>query len=222
MRDFYTLCCNIGRSWGPCTEKRGEILSSFFFNEMHNCKLVFKIIVFFLALMFLTSIAQAIIILKCKSSTFVIDEKLKKAGPKSPKHTRMYNYRNISPEKIVFEFATRSAEKASIIWRVILDLEKLKLRATDVQVSDKDINKIFKLAENAAAGKVDYDKVDELKKELFEKYYIKPENFDDFEGEVLQSAMSEDPEDHALEPDNRGKKGKFYQVSFSWKCALLN
>ena len=143
--------------------------------------------------MFLTSSAQAIIILKCKSSTFVIDEKLKKAGPKSPKHTRMYNYRNISPEKIVFEFATRSAEKASIIWRVILDLEKLKLRATDVQVSDKDINKIFKLAENAAAGKVDYDKVDELKKELFEKYYIKPENFDDFEGEVLQSAMSEDP-----------------------------
>ena len=222
MRDFYTLCCNIGRSWGPCTEKRGEILSSFFFNEMHNCKLVFKIIVFFLALMFLTSSAQAIIILKCKSSTFVIDEKLKKAGPKSPKHTRMYNYRNISPEKIVFEFATRSAEKASIIWRVILDLEKLKLRATDVQVSDKDINKIFKLAENAAAGKVDYDKVDELKKELFEKYYIKPENFDDFEGEVLQSAMSEDPEDHVLEPDNKGKKGKFYQVSFSRKCTILN
>jgi hypothetical protein len=222
MRDFYTLCCNIGRSWGPCTEKRGEILSSFFFNEMHNCKLVFKIIVFFLALMFLTSSAQAIIILKCKSSTFVIDEKLKKAGPKSPKHTRMYNYRNISPEKIVFEFATRSAEKASIIWRVILDLEKLKLRATDVQVSDKDINKIFKLAENAAAGKVDYDKVDELKKELFEKYYIKPENFDDFEGEVLQSAMSEDPENHVLEPDNMGKKGKFYQVSFSRKCTILN
>jgi len=185
-------------------------------------KPIFIIVIILFTFIFYTSSAQAIITLKCKNSIFVIDEKLKKAGPKSPKHTRMYNYRNISPEKIVFEFATRNAEKASIIWRVILDLEKLKLRVTDVQVSDKDINKIFKLAENAAAGKVDYDKVDELKKELFEKYYIKPENFDDFEGEVLQSAMSEDPEDHVLEPDNRGKKGKFYQVSFSRKCALLN
>ena len=185
-------------------------------------KPIFIIVIILFTFIFYTSSAQAIIILKCKSSTFVIDEKLKKAGPKSPKHTRMYNYRNISPEKIVFEFATRSAEKASIIWRVILDLEKLKLRVTDVQVSDKDINKIFKLAENAAAGKVDYDKVDELKKELFEKYYIKPENFDDFEGEVLQSAMSEDPENHVLEPDNMGKKGKFYQVSFSRKCTILN
>ena len=185
-------------------------------------KPIFIIVIILFTFIFYTSSAQAIIILKCKSSTFVIDEKLKKAGPKSPKHARMYNYRNISPEKIVFEFATRSAEKASIIWRVILDLEKLKLRVTDVQVSDKDINKIFKLAENAAAGKVDYDKVDELKKELFEKYYIKPENFDDFDGEVLQSAMSEDPGDYVLEPDNMGKKGKFYQISFSKKCELVN
>ena len=184
-------------------------------------KPIFIIVIILFTFIFYTSSAQAIITLKC-GSTFVIDEKLKKAGPKSPDHPRMYNYRNISPEKIVFEFATKSTEKAPIIWRVILDLEKLKLRATDVQVSDKDINKIFKLAENAAAGKVDYDKVDELKKELFEKYYIKPENFDDFDGEVLQSAMSEDPGDHMLEPDNMGKKGRFYQVSFSWKCALLN
>ena len=180
-------------------------------------KPIFIIVIIFFTVVFYTSSAQAIITLKCKNSIFVIDEKLKKAGPKSSNHPRMYNYRNISPEKFVFEFAIRSAEKASVIWRVILDLEKLKLRATNVQVSDKDINKIFKLAENAAARKVDYDKVDELKKELFEKYYIKPENFDDFEGEVLQSAMSEDPEDHVLEKD-----GRDYQVSFSMKCAIVN
>ena len=182
-------------------------------------KPIFIIVIILFTFIFYTSSAQAIITLKC-GSTFVIDEKLKKAGPKA--HPRMYSYRNIGSEKIVFEFATKSTEKASVIWGVILDLEKLKLRATDVQVSDKDINKIFKLAENAAAGKVDYDQADELKKELFEKYYIKPENFADFDGEVLQSAMSEDPGDHVLEPDNMGKKGKFYQVSFSKKCELVN
>mgnify|MGYP000170919797 CR=1 FL=1 len=224
MRDFYTLCCNIGRSWGPCTEKRGEILSSFFFNEMHNCKLVFKIIVFFLALMFLTSSAQAIIILKCKSSTFVIDEKLKKAGPKSPKHTRMYNYRNISPEKIVFEIAWfRTPEKAPRIWRMIFDLEELEHRYIFLlQVSDKDMDKVMKLVKKEEAGKINYDKIDQLKKKLFEKYYIKPENFDDFDGKVntwsdSKKVSSEHPGDHILKKD-----GRHYQVSFSTKCTIVN
>ena len=89
-------------------------------------KPIFIIVIILFTFIFYTSSAQAIITLKCNDSIFVIDEKLKKAGPKSSNHPRMYNYINISPEKIFFEFATRSAEKASIIWRVILDLEKLK------------------------------------------------------------------------------------------------
>ena len=113
---------------------------------MYNFKLVFKIIGIFLALMFLTSSAQAIITLKCNNSIIVIDEENKKAGPKG---NVMHNYRNISPEKIVFEIAWfRTPEKAPRIWRMIFDLEELEHRYIFLlQVSDKDMDKVMKLVE---------------------------------------------------------------------------
>ena len=63
--------------------------------EMCTFKLVFKIIGFFLALIFFASSAQAIITLKCNDSIIMIDEENKKAGPKGYVE---HNYRNISPE----------------------------------------------------------------------------------------------------------------------------
>jgi len=190
---------------------------------MCNCKLVFKIIGFFLALIFFASSAQAIMTLKCppdNDEIIMIDEENKRAGPKGNVH----NYRNISPEKIVFEIAWfRTSVKAPRIWRMIFDLEKLEHRFIFVlQVSDKDMDKVMKLVEKEEAGKINYDKIDELKKELFEKYYIKPENFDDFDGKVntwsnSKKVSSEHPGDHVLEKD-----GRDYQVSFSMKCAIVN
>ena len=67
-----------------------------------------------------------------------------------------------------------------------------------------------------------YDKVDELKKKLFEKYYIKPENFDDFDGKVntwsnSKKVSSEHPGDHVLEKD-----GRDFFVSFFLNQKHLN
>jgi len=188
---------------------------------MCTFKLVFKIIGFFLALIFFASSAQAIITLKCNDSIIMIDEENKKAGPKGyVKH----NYRNISPEKIVFEIAWfRTSEKAPRIWRMIFDLEELEHRYIFLlQVSDKDMDKVMKLVKKEEAGKINYDKIDQLKKKLFEKYYIKPENFDDFDGKVntwsdSKKVSSEHPGDHILK-----KGGRHYQVSFSTKCTIVN
>ena len=183
-------------------------------------KPIFIIVIILFTFIFFTSNAQAIVILKCNNSIIVIDEENKKAG----KGTAEYNYRNISPEKIVFEIAWfRTPEKAPQIWRMIFDLEELKHRYIFLlQVSDKDMDKVMKLVQKAEAGKINYAKVDVLKKELFEKYYIKPENFDDFDGKVntwsdSKKVSSEHPGDHILK-----KGGINYQVSFSMKCTIVN
>ena len=184
-------------------------------------KPIFIIVIILFTFIFYTSSAQAIITLKCNDSIIMIDEENKKAGPKGYVE---HNYRNISPEKIVFEIAWfRTSEKAPRIWRMIFDLEELEHRYIFLlQVSDKDMDKVMKLVEKEEAGKINYDKIDQLKKELFEKYYIKPENFDDFDGKVntwsdSKKVSSEHPGDHILKKD-----GRHYQVSFSTKCTIVN
>ena len=128
-------------------------------------KPIFIIVIILFTFIFYTSNAQAIVTLKCNNSIIVIDEENKKAGPKGDiKH----NYRNISPEKIVFEIAWfRTPEKAPRIWRMIFDLEELEHRYIFLlQVSDKDMDKIMKLVKKEEAGKINYDKIDKLKKTL--------------------------------------------------------
>ena len=191
---------------------------------MHNCKLVFKIIGFFLALMFLTSNVQASIIeLSCimdegPNKKIIIDEKSKKISHSlGPAANYEWDYRNLSTNIYVHEIADY---KTKTIWRFILDLDKMLDEMVVVWITEKDVEQIKIARAKYDRGEITYDKINQMKIQFFDKRFIKPESFKGKVKKNWRGGPNSHPDEYVLM--KKASDDSAAQMSMIHRCEFVN
>ena len=192
--------------------------------EMCTFKLVFKIIRIFLALMFLTSNVQASIIeLSCimeegPNKKIIINEKSKKIlHSMGPGANYKWDYRNLSINIYVHEIVNF---KSKTIWRFILDLDKMLDEMVVVHITEKEVKQIKIARAKYDRGEIAYDKINQMKKQIFDKLFIKPEDYKGIVKKQWRGGPNSHPDEYVLM--KKASDDFAVQMSMIHRCEFVN
>ena len=185
------------------------------------------ITIFFANVFFEQQLKAETLTIKCMGSDLFIDNKARRVGERiaalgttKPSSTYYYSYRNSGPDEIIYEtILFRAKEHPNQIWRFVINLENFNRSFTARYIPDEDIKELKELSDKAEFSnlgeskkeKTEYtNQIDLLKKNLFDKHFIDPKEWD---GEVMILAGN----DYELL-----KEGISYQVKFTFPCSVKN
>jgi len=190
---------------------------------MYNFKLVFKIIGIFLALMFLTSNVQASIIeLSCimdegPNKKIIIDEKSKKISHSlGPGYDHEWDYRNLGTNIYVHEILIF---ENNTIWRFILDLDKMLDEMVVVTIAPKESKQVGIALAKHKRGEITYDKINQMVIQIFDKHFIKPENFKGIVKKKWRGGPNSHPDEYVLM--KKASDDTSVQMSMIHRCEFV-